>query len=204
MEWLPSDCSDRLQRQIEFIHAVDRLKKVERRSLVSDGSRRENSAEHSWHVALMAILLAEYANQPVDLAKVVVMLLIHDIVEILAGDTFVYDESRGLEKKLREAEAAARVFGLLPEDQASWLRELWEEFEQRETNEARFAAAIDRVQPIILNLANRGRVWQEHGITLDRVLDRNAHIVEGSEELWVLVKKALSLGEKQGFFTQKE
>lgn len=183
--------TDRLDAQIRFLLDADRLKGIDRQNLVGGGARRENSAEHSWHLALMAAVLAEHAAEPVDLARVVLMLLVHDLVEIDAGDTFVYDESARLDKADRERAAAERIFGLLPDDQERRLRALWEEFEARQTPESRFAASIDRLQPLLLNSITGGVPWQQHGVSADRVLARNAHVAEGAPALWELARAVI-------------
>ena len=149
-------CMDRLEQQMNFILEVDKLKKIGRQTYLSDGSRKENDAEHSWHLALMAILLGEHANEKVDVLKVVSLVLIHDIIEIDAGDTYAYDDEGNKTKREREEKAADRIFNLLPKDQAVYMRELWEEFEEGETPEARFALALDNVQPTMLNDASGG------------------------------------------------
>jgi putative hydrolase of HD superfamily len=183
---------DRLARQLEFVLEVDRLKTVLRRTTLSDRSRHENSAEHSWHLALMAILLAEHAEEEIDLARTVEMLLVHDVVEVDAGDTFCYDEAGYLDKDERERRAAERLFGLLPVDQGERLRALWEEFERRESPEARFAAALDRLQPMMLNYLTEGHSWQQHGVREHQVLARNRPIEEGSRGLWSLAERFLA------------
>ena len=176
---------DRLQRQIEFIMEVDKLKRVYRRTLMLDGSRFENDAEHSWHLALMVLLLAEYAPEPrPDLFRVVKLVVVHDLVEIDAGDTYCYDEAANRDRAERETRAAERIFGLLPDDQAKELRALWDEFESRATPEARYAAALDRVQPLIHNYCTRGVTWQKHGVTSRQVRERNRHVCEGAPRLW--------------------
>ena len=180
--------SERLERQIEFILEVDRLKSVMRRSYLLNGERHENSAEHSWHLAMMAMVLAEHASEPVDVCRVVMMVLIHDVVEIDAGDTFVYDAAANGGKAEREARAAARIYGLLPGDQGRELLELWREFEAAETADARFAAALDRMMPILHNVHTGGRAWREHGITAEQVLSLNARMGRGSETLWAYVR----------------
>lgn len=189
---------DRLEQQIRFILEIDALKGVLRRSYVLSGDRPENSAEHSWHVAVMAVLLAEHANEAVDSSRVVRMLLVHDVVEVDAGDTYVYDPSGAQAKSEREARAADRLFGLLPEDQGRELRALWEEFEEGRTSDARFAAALDRLMPVLHNVHTAGRSWREHGITADRVIARNSRISDGSEVLWKyarsLIEDAVSHG----------
>jgi putative hydrolase of HD superfamily len=174
----------RLTAQLAFVLEADRLKRVERRSYLADGSRRENSAEHSWHLALMAMVLAEHAGTPVDLLRVVQMLLIHDLVEIDVGDTFVYDEAGRADKSELEAVAARRVFGQLPGAQSQELLALWEEYEAKATANAKFAHALDRLEPLMLNHASGGASWTEHGITADRVREVNRHIADGSPALW--------------------
>lgn len=175
---------DRLEQQIRFVLEIDALKGVLRRSYLLGVDRPENSAEHSWHVAVMAVLLAEHANEPVNTSRVVRMLLVHDIVEVDAGDTYVYDTAGAAAKAGREARAADRLFGLLPEDQGRELRSLWEEFEEGRTSDARFAAALDRLMPVLHNVHTAGKSWREHGISADRVIARNSRMSEGSEALW--------------------
>lgn len=176
---------DHLQACLEFIKETDRLKSIVRQTLVTDRSRQENSAEHSWHLALMAILLKDAANAPdLDVFRVVKMLLIHDIVEIDAGDTFAYDEQGHEDKEARELAAAERIFGLLPAEQREEMLALWREFEDHQTPEAKYALALDRLHPMLLNFHSEGAAWRKHGITSDRVLKRNQVIAEGSESLW--------------------
>lgn len=165
-------CGERLARQLEFLLEADRLKGVLRQSYVLGGERKENSAEHSWHVALMAVVLAEHAPSEVDLPRVVRMLLVHDVVEIDAGDAYFYDAAANAAKDGRERLAATRLFGLLPPDQAAELRAAWEEFEAGETPEARFAKGMDRLMPLLHNHRTRGRSWQEHGIRRHQVAER--------------------------------
>ena len=180
---------ERLEKQMEFILEVDKVKKIVRQTYLSDASRKENDAEHSWHLALMAVLLKEYSNEEVDLAKVIPMVLIHDLVEIDAGDTYAYDEVGAKTKRERETKAADRIFGLLPSDQGTWLRELWEEFEAYETAEAKFAHVLDNAQPLLLNDASNGRSWAEHGVHKSQIYKRNEHTSEGSREIWGYMKK---------------
>jgi putative hydrolase of HD superfamily len=175
---------ERFDQQVRFILEIDKLKSVVRQSYLLDGNRRENSAEHSWHVALMGLLLAEYAEQPVDLLRLMKMLLIHDIIEIDAGDTYCYDEAGVTDQSSRESEAAERLFGLLPEDQMEEFRELWAEFEERSTAEAKFAATIDRLMPLLHNFHTEGRSWREHGIRVNQVSARNEVMKEGALPLW--------------------
>src|SRR5690242_8642920 len=174
----------RLRRQVEFIVEVDRLKEVLRQNVVTVSRRRENDAEHSWHLCLCALVLAEHADAPrVDLLRVLKMLILHDLVEIDAGDTFAYDAAGAAQQHEREARAADRVFGLLPADQARDLRALWDEFDARETPEARFAAAVDRFQPMLLNARTEGHSWRKHGVTASRVMARAGSIREVSAAL---------------------
>lgn len=189
----------RLRQQIEFIIEIDKLKEILRRTYVMSGSRLENSAEHSWQLAVMAILLAEHANEPVDICHVVKMALVHDIVEIDAGDTYCYDEVAELDKAEREQRAADRVFGLLPADQARELRGLWEEFEERSTPNARFAAALDRLMPMLHNYHTHGRSWKEHGIKKSQVRDRNSYIEDGSTALWRVAQELIEEAVEKGY-----
>jgi putative hydrolases of HD superfamily len=175
----------RLEEQVRFILEVDKLKEVFRQTICTQSRRPENDAEHSWHLCLAAIVLAEHANEPrLDVLRVLKMLIIHDLVEIDAGDTFAYDTARMAGQHEREALAADRIFGMLPGDQAAGFRALWDEFEERRTPESRFAAAIDRYQPCLLNCHTDGAAWKRHGVTADRVVARNSHIAEGSSALW--------------------
>lgn len=176
--------NERLKKQIEFLLEIDKLKTILRRTTLTDGSRRENSAEHSWHLAVMALILSEYANTKIDLLRVIKILLIHDLVEIDAGDTFVYDLQGNRDKEEKEGKAAERLFGLLPPDQAEDLYALWREFEERQTPEALFASALDRFQPLLHNFFTQGTVWRQHQITGNQVLTVNRKIEEGSQTLW--------------------
>lgn len=176
--------TNRLAQQIQFILEIDRLKHILRQTLLTDGSRRENSAEHSWHIAIMAFVLAEYAPPHVDLLSALKMLLIHDLVEIDAGDTFCYDLQGHQDKADRETQAAERIFGLLPSDQAQELRTLWDEFEAQATSTAQFAAALDRIQPVLHNQQTQGGTWRLHGITRDQVMKRIQPVAIGAPDLW--------------------
>lgn len=175
---------NRLEQQFQFILEIDKAKRISRQTYCTDGVTKENDAEHGWHVALMAILLSEYANEPIDVLKTVTMLLIHDIVEIDAGDTYAYDEEGIATQAKREQQAAQRIYGLLPEEQGNHLLNLWREFEAGETAEAKFAKVMDRVQPIMLNAATDGKAWQEHQVQLRKILNRNEKTAEGSTVLW--------------------
>ena len=182
---------ERLRQQMEFIVEVDKVKNIMRQTYLSDAGRKENDAEHSWHLALMAVLLKEYSNEEVDLSKVVPMVLIRDLVEIDAGDTYAYDEVGAATKAERETKAADRIFGLLPEDQKKWFRELWEEFEEYQTPEARFAHVLDNCQPLLLNDASGGRSWAEHGVKKSQIYKRNQYTGEGSREIWEYMKELI-------------
>lgn len=188
----------RLEQQMKFILELDKLKYIQRQTYVADASKKENDAEHSWHMALMCILLSEYANEPIDKLKVITMILIHDAVEIDAGDTYAYDEATNATKRERELIAAERIFKLLPEDQAAELRALWDEFEENVTPEAKFAHTLDNLQPIMLNDATGGRAWREHEVRLSQIEKRNQKTAEGSEVLWdyakSLVMKNVEIG----------
>lgn len=177
--------SDRLRRQVQFLLEADKLKEVFRQTLNTQSRRQENDAEHSWHLCLAVIVLAEHANAPqLDVLRVLKMLILHDLVEIDAGDTFAYDTARLADQHEREARAAERIFGLLPTDQTREFRALWDEFEARATPESRFAAAVDRFQPMLLNCHTEGAAWRRHGVTQDRVLARNAHVADGAHAIW--------------------
>jgi len=200
-----SDQNDdrRLEQQLDFVREVDKLKQIERQTWLLDGSRRENDAEHSWHLALMAIVLREYADgQDLDLLRVIEMVVIHDLVEIDAGDTYAYDPEANADKADREQRAAERIFGLLPDDQAERLRALWEEFEQRTTPEARFAASLDRFQPVMHNFHTAGRAWREHGIRIEQVLARNRPMAEGAPRLWQHTHALLDEAIRRGYLRE--
>ncbi|MGI0490393.1 HD domain-containing protein [Alkalinema pantanalense CENA528] len=191
--------SPRLHQQLTFILEIDRLKQVLRQTLLTDGSRRENDAEHSWHLAMMAIVLQEYAAQPVDLLRVLKMLLIHDLVEIDAGDTFCYDEQLLTTKADREQQAADRLFGLLPIELQADLYPLWQEFEARETADAQFAAALDLLQPILHNYQTQGHSWQKNQVTADQVRRRAQSIGVGAPVLGDYVEVLLQAAIDQGY-----
>jgi putative hydrolase of HD superfamily len=199
-----NNAAARLARQIRFIVEVDQLKGIFRQTLLTRSRRRENDAEHSWHLCLCAIVLAEYANAPhLDLLRVLKMLILHDIVEIDAGDTFAYDTAGMAGQHAREARAARRIFGLLPPDQAAEFRALWDEFEARATAESKFAAALDRFQPMLLNCRTSGAAWRKHGVTHDRVVARNRHVADGSTELWEYAEKMLQAAVAAGHLAPK-
>ncbi len=186
------------EKQIRFIMELDKLKNVGRQTYLGDASRKENDAEHSWHLALMAFILSDYANERVDVLKAMKMALLHDVIEIDAGDTYAYDDKGNETKRERELKAADRIFGLLPEKQAAEYRQLWDEFEAMETPEAKFVNMLDKVQPILLNDASGGKSWIEHGVKLSQVMARNARTHEGSEELWAYAEGLLEANAEKG------
>lgn len=189
----------RLEQQFDFIHEIDKEKMIGRQTYISDASRKENDAEHAWHLAIMAILLQEYANESIDVLKTVTMLLIHDIVEIDAGDTYAYDEEGKKTQQERELRAADRIYHMLPKDQAEKMYGLWIEFEEMKTPEAKFARAMDHIQPVMLNHATNGKAWVEHEVHLSQVLKRNGNTAEGSEVLWNYIKeKFIDVNVKNG------
>jgi len=189
----------RFSQQLAFIVEIDKLKQVLRQSWLVDASRQETDAEHSWHIAVMALLFKEYANtQAVDLSKVVQMLLIHDIVEIDAGDTFIYDTDQAEDKEAREQKASQRLFGLLPPDQQREFQQLWDEFEAQASPEAKFARAIDSMQPLILAYMNGGCSWQTHGIHRTQVIASKQHMDHGSSELWHQTQQLLQQAVEKG------
>ncbi|MCK6261815.1 HD domain-containing protein [Vibrio sp. ZSDE26] len=192
--------NERLVKQLSLIIELDQLKSVLRRTRVkSADGRLENSAEHSWHVALMAILMEEHANEPVDISRVVKMLLLHDIVEIDAGDTFVYDVAASLEQEEKELAAANRLFAMLPTDQGEELKDIWLEFESAQTPDSKYAKALDRLIPMLLNYHNDGQSWQEHGVTQEQVLNINSKIGLGSQTLWDEAKIMIEQAVKNGW-----
>ena len=174
----------RLDDQFRFILEIDKEKSIVRQTPISDASRMENDAEHAWHMAVMTLLLSEYATEKIDVLRTVSMLLIHDLIEIYAGDTYAFDEEAKAGQAERERAAADRLYALLPEDQGRKMRGLWDEFEAAETPEAKFARAMDNLQPMMLNNATEGVSWVEHGVRLEQILERNRNTHKGSEVLW--------------------
>ena len=193
--------AERLARQIAFLIECDRLKDIVRQTLNAHSGRPENDAEHSWALCLFVMTLAEHSNTSIDVLRVMKMLLIHDIVEIDAGDTFAYDTARLVNQHEREAAAASRLFGLLPDDQAAEFRALWDEFEDRQTADARFAHAIDRCQAMLLNCLSKGVTWSRHNVRLDQIRARNAPIGEGSDALWTHMSHLLDEAVQAGHVT---
>lgn len=198
MDTLNIDCDEKLERQLRFIIEIDKVKNIARKSKLFDGSRFENDAEHSWTICLMALLLKEYANFTVNLEKVIFMLLIHDIVEIDSGDTFLYSDKRDT-AQADEKKAAQRIFGLLDKEQEKYFLNIWEEFEERKTNEAKFAAVFDRLEPLIQNYILEGYTWKKYGITYEMVVEKNKHIREASERIWEFVLKLLEKSVEKGY-----
>jgi putative hydrolase of HD superfamily len=189
---------EHLLQQVAFIHEIDKVKYIQRKSRLFNSDRNENDAEHSWHLAMMAIVLAGHANEPIDTLKVVKMLLIHDVVEIDAGDIFLYDTVLNHTNTEAERKAAARIFGLLPPEQAKELITIWEEFEAGETPEAKFARSMDRLEPVLQNVSNNGGAWREHGVKYDQVVQKNSTIKQGSQTLWDFAKTLIDESVEKG------
>ncbi|ALM70544.1 HD domain-containing protein [Vibrio vulnificus] len=191
---------ERLNKQLALLMELDKLKSVLRRTRVKSADKRlENSAEHSWHVALMALLMEEHANEPVNIGRVVKMLLLHDVVEIDAGDTFVYDAVASEQQAEKELAAAQRLFGMLPADQGEELLQLWLEFEAAQTADAKFGKALDRIIPMLLNYHNQGQSWQEHGVTRQQALTVNQKIDLGSHVLWDKAQEIIEQATQNGW-----
>ncbi len=188
-----------LNKIIAFILETDKLKNIYRQTYVTGEDRTENDAEHSFHLALMTSMMAEYSNEPIDVLKTMKMVLVHDVVEIDAGDTYCYDSEAAKTKESREIAAAERLFGLLPDEIGSEFRALWDEFERRDTPESKFAAVMDRVQPLLLNVATNGRAWKEHGIYIDQVRQRISPVKEGSVVLWEYLNNLIEDACEKGF-----
>jgi putative hydrolase of HD superfamily len=194
-----SGVESRLARQISFLLELDKLKLVLRRSHLIGQDRRENSAEHSWHVTMVALLLAEYAAEPVDVGHVLKLMLVHDIVEIDAGDVVIYDTDARRSQAAREALAADRLFGLLPTDQAEECRRWWEEFEAQSTPESRFAKAADRLIPVLQNFHNQGRGWREMNVSAEQIVSVNQSMAAGAPEIWSYVEGVIRDAVSKGF-----
>lgn len=192
-----------LKKQIEFIKEIDKIKYIQRRTKLFNSDRNENDAEHSWHLAMMTLVLAEHSNFPLDILKVLKMVLIHDIVEIDAGDTFIYDTTKSHSNTDEERAAANRIFGLLPEEQALEFTEIWEEFEKGETNEAKFAKSMDRLEPLLQNASNNGGTWKEFGVKYQTVYDKKKVIKDGSDELWNFTEELLQDSVKKGILEKR-
>jgi putative hydrolase of HD superfamily len=195
----PDTIGARLRQQLTFLVEVDRLKTVLRQSPLAAADRQENDAEHSWHLAMLVVVLAEYADEPIDIRRTLELVLLHDLVEIQAGDTPLYDSELGADQADRECVAADVLFALLPPDQAERFRALWDEFEARQTPEARFAKAMDRLQPLMLNWMAKGGTWQTPGVTADDVRSRKAVIGDASSALWTAGLELIDEGERRGW-----
>lgn len=190
---------ERLKKQMEFALEMDKEKGIGRQTYILNALRKENDAEHGWHLALMTMLLAEYANEKIDVSRTVEMVTIHDVVEIDAGDTYAYDDAGNATKAEREQKAANRIFGILPEEQGKYFMDLWLEFEAASTPEAKFATAIDSVQPVMLNNASNGLAWREHGVAASKVQERALKKIKpGSEKLYEMVMDIIAENVKKG------
>ena len=191
--------TNNLEKQVAFIKEIDKIKFIQRKSRLFNSERRENDAEHSWHLAVMAIVLAEHSDKPIDLLKVLKMVLIHDIVEIDTGDTFFYSSTESHDNIEEELTAAKRIFGILPKEQAEELIAIWEEFEAAETDEAKFAKSLDRFEPLLQSVSNKGGTWVEHDVPYHKVYDVNKAIKNGSTTLWNYAENLLNESVEKGF-----
>ncbi|MGC1632443.1 MAG: HD domain-containing protein [Gelidibacter sp.] len=189
---------ENLLKQLEFIKEIDKIKYIHRRTKLFNSDRNENDAEHSWHLAMMAIVLNEYSNHKIDVLKVLKMVLIHDIVEIDAGDTFIYDQNKNHENTVQELKAAHRIFGMLPKNQAEEFIQIWIEFEEGISNEAKFAKSMDRLEPLLQNTSNDGGTWKEFDVKYQTVYDKKKVIKEGSTTLWTYAEKLIDESVKKG------
>ena len=194
---------DKLLQQIEFIREIDKLKYILRKTKLINSDRPENDAEHSWHLAVMAIVLVEHSNEPVDLAKVMKMVLIHDIVEIDSGDVFAYDTVKSHDNFDEELKAAKRIFGILPNEQAEEFLNIWIEFEEMKTPESKFARALDRLEPLLQNASNNGGTWREFDVKFDKVIEKKKAIKDGSEELWKFAKQLIDESVEKGILKKQ-
>ena len=195
---------ENLLKQIDFIKEIDRLKYIQRKTKLFNSERHENDAEHSWHLAMMTIVLAEYSDQPIDVLKVVKMVLIHDIVEIDAGDTFIYDTVKDHNNTEQELAAAKRIFGLLPEEQATAFIAVWEEFEAGITAEAKFARSMDRFEPLLQNTSNKGGTWAEFDVDYEKVYEKKKAIEKGSSFIWSYAENLINESVEKGILKRRE
>ncbi len=191
--------NERLKKQLDFMLELDKMKNIYRQTYVLHEDRKENDAEHSWHLAILAFMLEEYAAEPIDTLKVIKMVLLHDVVEIDAGDTYLYDEEGYKSKAEREEKAAQRIFGLLPDDQRDEYYALWREFEDDITYESRFASILDRMQPLLLNYTKGGIAWKEHGVHKEQVLSRNRPYFDASHELAEVIESVIEDAAAKGW-----
>lgn len=194
---------DNLSKQVDFIKEIDKLKYIQRKTKLFNSERNENDAEHSWHLAMMAIVLAEHSNEKIDLLKVIKMVLIHDIVEIDAGDIFLYDTQMNHGNTEEETKAAKRIFGLLPENQAEEFIQIWEEFEKGETNEAKFAKSMDRFEPLLQNTSNNGGTWKEFDVDHEKVYEKKKVIDKGSNTIWNYAKNVINESVEKGILKKQ-
>lgn len=192
-----------LQRQVDFIKEIDKLKYIQRKTKLFNSDRHENDAEHSWHLAMMTIVLSNHSNKPIDVLKVLKMVLIHDIVEIDAGDTFIYDTVKNHSNTDEELIAAKRIFGLLPQEQAEEFISIWEEFEQGETNEAKFAKSMDRLEPLLQNTSNNGGTWKEFNVPYQKVYEKKKAINQGSATIWNYAEKLINESVEKGILSKE-
>ena len=193
-----------LLKQIEFIKEIDKLKYIFRKTKLINSDRLENDAEHSWHLAMMAIILAEHSNEPIDVAKVMKMVLIHDIVEIDSGDVFAYDTVKSHNNFDEELKAARRIFGILPAEQTEEFINIWREFEEMKTPESKFARALDRLEPLLQNASNNGGTWREFDVKYQQVMDKKGFIRQGSEEIWKFAEKLINESVEKGILKKEE
>lgn len=196
--------NEKLRKQIDFIVEIDKMKNIFRQTSLIDKSRRENDAEHSWHIAIMAMILSKYADKDIDECKVIKMLLVHDLIEIYAGDTFCYDEIGNLDKKERENNAADKLFSMLSEEEGQEMRELWEEFEEMETENAIFAASMDRLQPMLQNYFSDGGTWKKFNISKEQVYERISPVKKASKELWKFVEYMVEDSYEKGYIPREK
>lgn len=194
---------DKLAQQIAFIKEIDKIKYIQRKTKLFDSQRNENDAEHSWHLAMMTIVLAEHSNEKIDLLKVIKMVLIHDIVEIDAGDIFIYDTQKNHDNTEEETKAAKRIFGILPQNQAEELIQIWEEFEAGETHEAKFAKSMDRLEPLLQNTSNKGGTWKEFDVDYEKVYEKKKVIAKGSNTIWNYAKNLIQESVEKGFLKKR-
>lgn len=194
---------DKLAQQIAFIKEIDKIKYIQRKTKLFDSQRNENDAEHSWHLAMMTIVLAEHSNEKIDLLKVIKMVLIHDIVEIDAGDIFIYDTQKNHDNTEEETKAAKRIFGILPQNQAEELIQIWEEFEAGETHEAKFAKSMDRLEPLLQNTSNKGGTWKEFDVDYEKVYEKKKVIAKGSNTIWNYAKNIIQESVEKGFLKKR-
>lgn len=194
---------NKFEKQMDFILEIDKAKDIFRQTYISNGIRKENDAEHSWHIAIMAFTLSEYFDDRIDVLKVIKMVLMHDLVEIYAGDTYCYDTLANEDKAEREMKAANKIYGILPKEQGKEYMDIWLEFEKGESEESKFANILDRIQPILLNYKTDGRAWKEHDIYKEQVMKRNKVVLNGPKEISDFLMNTLNRAVKKGYLKQK-